>query len=329
MELIYLDSDLREQGIIRNAEFDSEVGGFYDFSLTVPKSDYSRIAGGFVYPRGAIEFGGKITDCVVNSDQGFVTFNGKTWLGVVGLGELPTYSYTTNTQHRLDKYVLDIISQASIDLQNWLTPSTDYKLSQAAQLMTSDDGVINMLDVLVNLYAQAGKVITYSPYYSADGRMFINIGARDPVTYNSFDYANNVIPVEVEKRLQPVTRIIYALENEGAAPSTKTAHLKKDGTWIETNSPAINDIYIGFYTRTVTVYAETPEDFANPNWAAIVDEVQIKDSAYVSVSSALAVDVGDIVTGKDETTGVSATQTVKSKSLHLSGGIPILSFETE
>lgn len=326
MDLIYLDSNRREQGVVKNAEFESEVGGYFDFTLKVPKSEYFRLAGNYVYPRGAVEFGGKITDCDINSDDGFVTFTGKTWLGMVGLGDLPSYYLSQNAQHSLQRYASDIISQANLSLGSFLVASTDYNMPQAAQMLEADGEPLNMLDVLLDLYNQAGRVVTYSPTYS-NGRLFIIIGSRAPVVYSSLDYANNVIPVEVDKQLQPVTRIIYAMENEGAAPSEKRRYLQRDGTW--SSSGALNDTYIGFEARTVTVFAESQEEFDNPDWTAIVDAVQLKDSAVIKASGTLPVDVGDIVTSRDDTTGITATETVRSKSLQLIDGVPIYSFETD
>ena len=45
MDIIWLDGNLREQGVLENAILDSEVGQHYDFTLTVPKKDYAKLAG--------------------------------------------------------------------------------------------------------------------------------------------------------------------------------------------------------------------------------------------------------------------------------------------
>ena len=243
---------------------------------------------------------------------------------MVGLHTLPIYSFTSNPSHILGNYANDILNYAGLNTR--IVPVSAYEMGQAAARIKSDNNQYNMLDALIGLYRQAGKVPTLSAHYY-DGKMSVLLDARSPITHDALDYANNTIPIEVEKQFQPVTevKITYPVA-EGNVIPVKTKVMTRSGTWVD--STTLENMYTAFEARTVTVVV-SEEEFNLPDWDAIIESVQLKDTAAVSVANDLKPDVGDIVTAKDEVTGISATAKVSSVSLHISNDVPIFNFDTE
>ena len=323
MDVIWLDSSMKEQGILENVVFESEMGRENSFTIMVPKSDYQKIANGFVYPVGAIGFGGKVTSCISNSEDGYVTFAGMTWVGLLGLNSTPYFNWSPNGTHKLSLYLNDALSP----LNGKVVAITTYTTESVPTIPEEDGKPVEYLAVYESLLEQTGRVAVFSGAYESDGSMKIQIDTRAVLTFNSWDFTSDVMPLEVEKQYQKVTHIAICAKN----PSTgnwytpKVAKMISDDVWeVDTVTPSP---YTGLFARKVGLVLSV-EDYTNPNWDEIIASVQVQDAATVRVAGTLDPDVGDTVSGKDETTGITATAKVTSKTLHISDGVPIFSFET-
>lgn len=321
MDLIWLDAGMREQGILECAVFDGEVGQDYDFTLTVPKKYYAGLKDGYVYPRGAVEFGGKIVSCISRSDDGFVTFSGKTWFGMVGLQSARVFQWSSGHGNSLNVFLQNVFAC----VYGKIVPSTSYVMESTPTIPQEDGQPFVYLDILKSLFEQAGKLPVLSAQYSAAGVMSIKCETRNPLEYDQSDYTSDTVPVEVEKQFVLVKHVtIYKASNPSVVP--KTATMNADGTWTVTSgdSPVSKN---GFTERYIAIPVDD-DTFANPDWDAIIESVQVKDAATIQNAYTLNPSVGDTVTGKDETTGITATAKVTSKSLHISDGVPIFTFDT-
>lgn len=318
MDLIYLDENLREQGVIKNASFSSEVGTNYDFMLTVPKTDYEKLGGKFVYPQGSFEFGGKIITCDVSSDNDFVTFNGVTWLGFLGMSKILRLQYDPD-ELRLDAHIGLILGYAR--MEGVYIPNTGIEMENPPSNPVFDNKELSLLDILLDLYNQAGFLPVVKAVYSGSS-MMIEIGAKEPEHYDPSTYSDTALPVSVIKQYQPVTYIGILCTTEGVLP-IKQAYLGSDGEW--------HAGQVGYYAGFDSVYSSAVVDYEtwqSPDWAQIAKDLQRKDSASVNSTGKLFPDVGDLVTGRDETTGVEVTEAVTSKTLDWTNGVPIFAFET-
>lgn len=323
MDVVYLDSGMKEQGVLADVVFECEIGNENGFTLTVTKSDYKKVANCFVYPVGAVEFGGKVTSCISNSENGYVTFAGKTWIGLLGLNSAPYFNWSPNSSRLLSTYLSDVLAP----LNQKVVPITTYTMPSAPEIVAEDGKPVEYYAVYDGLMKQAERIPVFSAAYAADGSVTIQIDTRVPVEYDSLNYSSDVIPVEVEKQFQPVTMVTICAKN----PNTgnwyvpKVAKMVSDGVWeYETSTPSP---YVGLYSRRVGLVLSV-EEYTNPDWSSIIDSVQVKDAATIRLAGELTPDVGDTVTSRDETTGITATAKVTSKTLHISDGVPIFSFDT-
>ena len=325
-----LKSHPSEVGVLSYAEFDSEIGSENAFSLTVPKRDFDKIAGtrgGMVYPVGAFEFGGKITGCTSNSEDGFVTFTGKTWLGMLGLHEVCTFAYSA-TGLRMDGYINDILARAR--MSGVMAASTDHVLQSVPRAYPFSGEVYSMLSVMKYLFTQAEQVPTITPVF-ADGVLSVRIGARDPKTYTALDFGGLSVPTEIEKAFQPVTNISISTVVNDVVQTPKYAWMDKDGVWQYSNTAGqVPGFYYEDFTGRQAALFVSEEEYAafGSHIVQIVNSLQVSDTASVSASGSLSPDVGDYVTVRDDVTGIEATSEIASKTLHISDGVPVFSFQT-
>lgn len=319
MDLIYLDENLREQGVIKNASFSSEIGTNYDFMLTVPKTDYAKLGGKFIYPQGAFEFGGKIITCDVDSSNDFVTFNGVTWLGFLGMSKILWLQYDQE-ELSLDAHIDRVL--AYVRMQGIMIPNTGVTMESPPSNPDFDNHELSILEIILDLFSQAGVLPAVKAVYSGSS-MAIEIGAKEPEHYDPSTYSDTALPVSVIKQYQPVTYIgISCVDNDLVLP-IKQAYLGSDGIW----HLGQRGCYTGFNTLYASVMVDY-DSYQNPDWAQIAKDLQRKDSASVNSTGKLFPDVGDLVTGRDETTGVEVTESVTSKTLDWTNGVPIFAFET-
>lgn len=331
MELIYLDANRVEQGVLEDAQFVSEIGEYYEFTLTVKKNRYKDLVGGYVYPRGAFAFGGKILKCTSRSYEDLVTFTGRTWMGMLGTQTILSFAYVAGQDsHKMSDYLIDLLYQAAYTPV--MQPDTDYVLPQAATL---PDGTNKepktVLELTEDLYRQANMVPVWRPAYDANGKMTLLLGGKSRKTYSSDDYSSDVLPVEVEVDYQKITKIIigYAQSN-GSLMQTRIGFLTSAGTWLDSAIDVIHVDYTGFDGHVVAVVlsqeeATVPQRF---DFQKLADELQADGSATVSIAGKLVPDVGDTVIGKDLTTGIVVQSQITSKTLNLTKDVSVFSFQT-
>lgn len=84
MDLIYMNTNKEELGVIQGYDFDLAFGeDENDFELKIAAEDHCCEAGYFIFIDGT-EYGGIVDGIQIDTENGDVTYSGRTWHGILG-----------------------------------------------------------------------------------------------------------------------------------------------------------------------------------------------------------------------------------------------------
>ena len=306
MDLIYTDGKGIDQGVILNPTLDMEIGGTEDFELTLP-TDFKLESHSFIYVEGT-EIFGIVDKRNVDTSEGSIVYAGRTIRGILNSKIIEPPS---GQDYR-------IVSGKAVDILNSF--AAEQKINGFVVFSGMDakltsfqiDRYVSFLVAADKMLAQLGAKMTFN---FSDGIMHIVLA---PVMDYSDDveYDNRNIGFSVKQNFAPINHMICL--GKGDLAQRQVIHLYADKN--------------GNISKTQTLFGlEEVTEIYDYSSAESLDELErggikrIKESRenvmQVTLINTDQYDVGDIVGGREEITGIEIKEKITSKIITIKDNI--------
>lgn len=311
-KLIYTDSDRNDIGYLSGFSLDLENGKDNDFELVLPLSDFSKLRPDcFIYCENNPQYGGRVDEYNPVAESNIVKFKGRTWRGILSQKIL-----LSHVSYAADSILRDII-QHTLNLSDFndsFVANENYATIGSAAQIGQFQTPLNVLETIFGFIGCRPSFI-YDPAIKK-----IRIGAEAVVDYSSQEFGSGKVNLDININSKPINHVV-ALTKSGAV---KHRYLLYDGTQSETIQEIKGSAevmhYLNVSSDDESKISEAMADIINKSVAAA-------KSCAVTVSS-FSADIGDIVGGRDKTTGVFASAKVTSKILKMDKFTSIVNLET-
>lgn len=312
VKFFYTDNDLKEQGILKNASIDAEVGKYdtssNDFELQIAINSWDRTFNtGSIFYLIETEFGGYVDSKKVDTSKKSITLKGKTFRGLlekeyvqpataeayyVAQGEANTI-INDLIKGRFDSlYVVDNIGLSDITVNYQMR---DINLLEAIEKMLYNAEIKSRLDVSFHdgqVHLQALPIIDLSELLQYDQSYGITMIAETPS--NKYNHILALGKGELTERLRV------------------NLYLQDDNTWTKQE----NTSYSNFNRITYKYDNSNEEDESKLIEGAIEATEKANGTSNLQVTfTSDNADLFDIVGAKEEITQLSFKEQITKKIL--------------
>jgi hypothetical protein len=338
MDLIYMNQEMVDQGVLQDFEMDLAFGANENnFECKIPSNMHCCDAGFYLYIEGT-EYGGTVDSIEVISETSEIIYSGRTWHGIIGSkvimpllnGETSTGDVTikrtdSNGDSYVDRYLV-ISGDANKCIQfivNRLGLSSLFRVSEATSKAISNfqfdrftdgySGIVKMLKSeglrLAVEYSDGNVVLSAMPKYNY-------------ATDEEFD--PELVDMQLKKRVNTVNHLICL--GSGELENRIVIHLFADenGNISQTQTQFGLDEYAAVYDYSAVESAEEllkqGTEYLASLW--LPDEMVIKLD-----DSSDFYHVGDSVGATDNITGLSTTAIIRKKIVTIRDGLISISYE--
>lgn len=341
MDLIYMNADKEDVGVLQNYELDLAYGeDENNFECTMPAKSHCCEAGYYLYIDGT-EYGGIIDG--IESDTGTedVIYSGRTWHGILGSKViLPLQSGETST----DKVTIRTVDATETSLVNrYLIISGE--AHACIQFLIDRLGLTDMFEAPGN--SSGASIISYqfnryTDAYMGIRKMLASAGLKMKLTYKDgkmvisavdrYDYSkddsfdSDLIDFKVSKKYRTVNHLICL--GKGELEDRLVIHLYADaeGNISQEQTQFGMDEYTAKYDYSTI---ESEEDLMQ-NGIDELKKLWSQDQLSMDFDESMdAYDVGDIVGAVDNVTGVSAVSTITKKIVTIRNGKVSIELSTD
>lgn len=327
MELMIADPDGRELGFLTmNQEADMDVGGTNDFTLAVALSEWPIKQYGYgcrIYVPNT-EYGGIIQGMEVNADSDSLTLSGDLWRGMLAkkIIEPPAgqdYRVVSGEANSIIKNLtvglfgtLFVVPDASSGIQ-----INSYSFDRYTDLLTGLSKMLATADARLSIAYRRGE---------PGGQGYVGLSAVPIINYSEdeeFSEDSNIYFVTKDVR-NGINHLICLGQGELKDRQVIHLYVQQDG------SLGDEKFYIGVDERTA-VY-----DFGN---AVTADELraggidrlkELQDYKQFDMTvSESAAEIGDIIGGREFTTGFLVQQPVIQKIVKITNGEVVIEHKVQ
>lgn len=306
MDLIYTDSKRVDQGVILNPDLDMEIGGEEDFALVLP-TDFKLEAQAFIYMERS-EIFGIVDGCSVETSEHTITYSGRTIRGIMAskIIEPPAgQDYRVVTGN-----VSDILNTFARECGIGDICRFDGRVANVNNIKI--DRYTTFLEAADKLMAQVDMKMTFQ--YSL-GKMLISLVPVFDYSEN-IEYDNRNIGFSVKQDFAPPNHVICLGRGDLAQRQVIHLYADTDGNISKTQTLFGLDEVAIIYDYSS---AESLEELEKGGVKRL-QEVQ-KNSMKVTLLESDQYDVGDIVGGREEITGIEIKEKITAKIIKIKDGI--------
>lgn len=306
MDLIYTDSKRVDQGVILNPDLDMEIGGEEDFALVLP-TDFKLEAQAFIYMERS-EIFGIVDGCSVETSEHTITYSGRTIRGIMAskIIEPPAgQDYRVVTGN-----VSDILNTFARECGIGDICRFDGRVANVNNIKI--DRYTTFLEAADKLMAQVDMKMTFQ--YSL-GKMLISLVPVFDYSEN-IEYDNRNIGFSVKQDFALPNHVICLGRGDLAQRQVIHLYADTDGNISKTQTLFGLDEVAIIYDYSS---AESLEELEKGGVKRL-QEVQ-KNSMKVTLLESDQYDVGDIVGGREEITGIEIKEKITAKIIKIKDGI--------
>ena len=311
MDLIYMNADREDLGVLHDYKFDLAYGeDENDFELQIPSAAHCCGAGFFLYIEGT-EYGGIVDDIGSDTEAEEVTYTGRTWHGLLNSkiiepddgqaylvlsGEANAVIGSLITRLGLD----DLFAASTED--SGLTISK-YKMNR---YIAAYEGIRKMLKT------EEGKL----RFTFTNGKVVLSAHRRNDYTEDS-DFDSDLVDLKVKRHYHPVNHVICLGRGELTEREVIHLYLDADGKISRTQTFFGMDERAEVYENT---NAESLEDLENGGINRL-KELSIADEVEASLEEdSNQYEIQDILGATDNIIGLTATAEITKKIVTIDNG---------
>jgi hypothetical protein len=339
MDLIYMNSQMVDQGVLQDFEMDLAFGANENnFECRIPSTKHCCNAGDFLYIEGT-EYGGTVDSIEVVSAIGDVIYYGRTWHGIIGSKVIMPLMY--GEASTADVTIKDVDSNGVSYVDRYLVISGE--ANKCIQFMVDRLGLSSLFTASDASSGASIKNFQFDRFidgYRGIVKMLKSVGMRLAVDYQDkkviltakpqYNYASDeefdpeLINMQLKKNIKSINHLVCL--GYGELENRLVIHLYADqnGNISQVQTQFGMDEYTEVYDYSAIESAEELMkegiEYLKRRW--LPDEMLIKLD-----DSSDFYHVGDMVGATDSVTGLSANATINKKIVTIKDGLISISYE--
>ncbi len=339
MDLIYMNSDKEDVGVMKDFTFDLAFGvDENDFEVKISRNRHCCEGGFFLYMEGT-EYGGIIDDIETDTNSNEVIYHGRTWHGLLDSkcilplqsGEASTEDVTlklvdSNNQSYVDKYL--IVSGEANKVLSFLIA----RLGIGSLFFASTEiSGINITNFQFDRYCMGYKgIVKMLKESGAKLKVKFSEGAAviyaEPIVDYSQDeqFDSDLINMKIKNYYSPVNHLICL--GKGELDEREVIHLYTDSSGNISHTQSLTGI-----REVVEVYdysSVESSDELEAGGIKILKEAWNSDSIQTDFDSdSNSFDIGDIVGAKDHLTGMEGKAEITKKIVTIKDNETTISYK--
>ncbi len=338
MDLIYMNSEMVDLGVLQDFEMDLAFGANENnFECKIPSNMHCCNAGYYLYIEGT-EYGGTVDSIEVISETEEIVYYGRTWHGIIESkiimplvsGEKSTDNVTITTEN----------SNGTSYVGKYLIISGD--ANKCIQFIVNRLGLSSLFLVSeeTSKTIKKFKFDRFTDGYSGISKMLKSVGLRLSVEYldgnvvlsavPQYNYATDeefdpdLVDMQLKKRFNTVNHLVCL--GSGELENRMVIHLYADekGNISQTQTQFGIDEYVAVYDYS----AIESEDELLKQGTEHLASLWLPDEMVIKLDdSSDFYHVGDTVGATDNVTGLSTTATIRKKIVTIRDGLISISYE--
>lgn len=319
MDLIYMNNDKEDEGIVRDYTMDLEYGGNSnnDFECVVNIQNHICKDGYFLYYENT-EYGGIVDDICVDTDADSVTYKGRTWHGILN-------SKIIEPDAGQDYLILN--GEANQVIAGLLTRLGLGSLFKAS----TEDSKIGISNYQMNRYVGGYDGIrkmlqdNYAKLVIRFSRGIVTVSAVQIVDYSKDEqFDTDQIDFTVEKHYRPTNHLICL--GTGDLKDRQVLHLYTDAhgvigtTKVLSGIDEVTDIYDYPNAESLEELRQGGIEKLTEAWSA--DKIEFDFN-----SDAETYDIGDIVGSVERVTGIAVASDITRKIVTIKNNTTTISYK--
>lgn len=320
MDLIYMNKEREDIGVLHDYRLDLAYGsGENDFELTMPASAHCCREGFLLYIEGT-DYGGIVDDIGSDTEAEEVTYNGRTWHGILNSKVIEPDAGEDYLILRGEANAILAALIIRLGLDGMFAASEEdsgvivspYKMNR---YIKAYDGIRKMLKT-----AEGKLRFTFK-----SGKIILSAHPRGDYTQDGSLDSDNVA-LKVKRYFHPVNHLICL--GRGELASREVLHLYRDAA----GNIGKSQIFFGMDERTDTyenANVESLEDLENGGIERF-KELALEDEVETSLDEdSEQYEIQDLVGATDNVTGLTATAEISKKIVTIENGQITISYEVE
>lgn len=319
MDLIYMNNDKEDEGIVRDYTMDLEYGGNSDndFECVVNIQNHICKDGYFLYYENT-EYGGIVDDICVDTDADSVTYKGRTWHGILNSKIIEPdagqdYLVLNGEANQVIAGLLTRLGLGSLFKASTENSKIGISNYQMNRYVGGYDGIRKMLQ---DNYAKL--VIRFS-------RGTVTVSAEQIVDYSKDEqFDTDQIDFTVEKHYRQTNHLICL--GTGDLKDRQVLHLYTDAhgvigtTKVLTGIDEVTDIYDYPNAESLEELRQGGIEKLTEAWSA--DKIEFDFN-----SDAETYDIGDIVGSVERVTGIAVAADITRKIVTIKNNSTTISYK--
>ena len=318
MDLIYMNADKKDIGVMRDYTFDLAFGADENnFECQIVRENHCCEAGFYLYYEGT-EYGGIIDGISVDTEKGGITYQGRTWHGILeskvlepDIGE--DYLIVSGEANGVLSMLISRLGLSDLfvaSASNSGITISNYKMNR---YITGYQGVLKMLRAF-----GAKLKITFS-------HGMVELSAVHMVDYSKDEqFDTDKISFFVKKNSHPINHVICLGKGDLAERELIHVYADLNGNLSHTKSmTGISEVAAVYENANAESSVELEQggiDLINDSWNAneIKFDFNSNDETY---------DIGDVVGAKEYVTGIEVNAEITKKIVTINNNSTKISYK--
>lgn len=315
MDLIYMDKNGTEKGVLLNYSLDLDCGMANDFEISV--GIYNNVlAHTDRFYINNTEYGGIIDNIKSDTRNSKIYYSGRTWRGILSkkiVRPLPgdDYYIVSGNANLILQNLIDYVGLNSLFVVNDATDIniSNYRFNRYTDLLSGINAMLRTVDARLKIRYKNG---------------FVELGAEPVVDYSdeiefSQDHKINFI---AEDNQGGVNHLICLGSGELAARQVVDLYVDGNGNIGTTQYYFGTDEIVDIFDYP---NAESVQELTD-NGARRLQELASSQSVDINVEN-MELELGDIVAGREEVTGLYISEPITQKIVRINNGITKIEYK--
>jgi len=319
MDLIYMDETFTELGVIRDSTLDEAFGaGENSFDITVNINNNVLLPGYYFYIDNT-EYGGIVDAISVNTAASEIHYTGRSWHGILASKIIipPSGEAYRTVSGEANAVMGSLLTLCGLD--DLFAASTD--ISDYTILSYSFVRYIDLYNGLIAMLQSATARLDIQ--YDADISKVI-LSAQTITDYSSDDeFSSDLADFVIQKTYHGVNHLICLGSGELATRQVVNLYVDNSGNISDTQYYTGLDEVIAIFDSP---NAESIEDLTAEGTKEL-ETLYAPDKIEITVNDGTDYKIGDIVGGREEITGLFASDKITKKIIKIADDIITISYK--
>ena len=315
MDLIYMDKNGIEKGVLQNYRLDLDCGNTNDFEISV--GIYNNILSHTdrFYIEDT-EYGGIIDNIKSDTRSSKIFFSGRSWRGILSkkiIRPLPGDDYYTvsGEANTIIEGLINYVGLNSIFTVNDVTDIniSNYRFNRYTDLLSGINAMLRNVDARLKIRYQKG---------------FVELGAEPVVDYSDeIEFSqDNKINFIAEDNQDGVNHLICLGSGELSARQIVDLYVDEDGSIGTTQYYFGTDEIVATYDYP---NAESLQDLINGGTERLKE---LANTRLIEINvENMELELGDIIAGREEVTGLYISKPITQKIVRINNNIPKIEYK--